>query len=366
MNRATFTLRRDGAGPETKLRSDRLIVTLSLAGEIGFGEGTPRSVSGGETLAEAESWLLGLQPQVAGITSLYQLEAFVQERREDIDAHPMAWCALEMAFLDALARASRLSVERFTGLASVRGDYRFTTSLGDEEDESLETLVRTSFERGVEDFRFRLSGDASADLRRLRRVHALAAPRGLRPRVRVDAGALWREGGEEALRRLLPLRDYFWAIKEPGDARPARELSRLSVELDRVLVLDESLARLADFDAFEGSDGSYAVHLRVAKMGGLLRSLEVLERVRDLSWPLVIGSRLGEGPLLARAGFAVAAQARDLLVVKESSAEGLRHRRGPRLSFEADAWARLEHMGPGWGLEPGELSTGSIEARVEP
>ena len=31
-----------------------------------------------------------------------------------------------------------------------------------------------------------------------------------------------------------------------------------------------------------------------------------------------------------------------------------------------DAWARLEHMGPGWGLEPGELSTGSIEARVEP
>lgn len=54
-------------------------------------------------------------------------------------------------------------------------------------------------------------------------------------------------------------------------------------------------------------------------MGGLVRSLEVLERMRGSGLRVIVGAHVGETSLLTRAALTVANAARDLLVAQEGA-----------------------------------------------
>jgi hypothetical protein len=54
-------------------------------------------------------------------------------------------------------------------------------------------------------------------------------------------------------------------------------------------------------------------------MGGLIRSLDVLERIRDAGLRVIIGAHVGETSLLTRAALTAANAARDILVAQEGA-----------------------------------------------
>ena len=54
-------------------------------------------------------------------------------------------------------------------------------------------------------------------------------------------------------------------------------------------------------------------------MGGLIRSLNIVEKARKLGIGLIIGAQVGETSLLTRAGLVVANVARDILVAQEGA-----------------------------------------------
>jgi L-alanine-DL-glutamate epimerase-like enolase superfamily enzyme len=54
-------------------------------------------------------------------------------------------------------------------------------------------------------------------------------------------------------------------------------------------------------------------------MGGILRSLRVVDAARRRGVPIIVGAQVGETSLLTRAALSVAACARDVLVAQEGA-----------------------------------------------
>jgi L-Ala-D/L-Glu epimerase / N-acetyl-D-glutamate racemase len=279
--------------------------------------------------------------------------------RAAIDRNPAAWCAVELAWLDALAREREVSVEALLGLGEVRGRFCYSAVIGVERDEVFCTMVDRYVAAGFSDFKIKLSGDLEGDRAHLGWFNH-RAPAG--SRLRLDANNMWATTAEAA-KYLERLGCAFFAIEEP--LRPANRfapLAELAAVLDVPVILDESCLRAGQLAALaslpRGSDGEPAapwiINLRVSKMGGLLRSLRVVEIARQCGFPIVVGAQVGETSLLTRAALTVAGHARDILVAQEGafgtfllSADVC----DPPLMF--DYAGMLEHAGasePGFGL----------------
>jgi L-alanine-DL-glutamate epimerase-like enolase superfamily enzyme len=75
-------------------------------------------------------------------------------------------------------------------------------------------------------------------------------------------------------------------------------------------------SQLANF----GADAKHwIVNMRVSKMGGLLRSLEMLREVRRHNIRVIVGAHVGESSVLTRVALTVAASAGNLLVAQEGA-----------------------------------------------
>ena len=68
------------------------------------------------------------------------------------------------------------------------------------------------------------------------------------------------------------------------------------------IILDESVTRVGHLNRLDGSPEQWIINLRVSKMGGLIRSLEVAEAARKRTIPIIVGAQVGETSLLTRAG----------------------------------------------------------------
>jgi L-alanine-DL-glutamate epimerase-like enolase superfamily enzyme len=110
-----------------------------------------------------------------------------------------------------------------------------------------------------------------------------------------------------------------FALEEPLRAGCCAALARLAATRQTGIVLDESCARADQLGELEGLDGRWIVNVRVSKMGGILRSLRVVEAARQRGIAVVVGVQVGETSLLTRAALTVAAQARDLLLAQEGA-----------------------------------------------
>ncbi len=136
--------------------------------------------------------------------------------------------------------------------------------------------------------------------------------------VRADANNLWPDAAT-AIRELASLDFPFRAVEEPIRPCDYAGMQRIASALGTSIVLDESLARVEQFAALSPFPGPWIANLRVSKMGGLLRSLDLLSAARKRGLRIVGGAHVGETSLLTRAGLTVAGCARDLLVAQEGA-----------------------------------------------
>ena len=113
--------------------TENIIVRVRTAsGAVGVGEGCPRRYVTGETVESARTFLRGAAPEAAASAETVDgLRAWMTGHRESIDANPAAFCALELALLDALARHQGVPVERLLGCPELNGSFRYTAVIGD-------------------------------------------------------------------------------------------------------------------------------------------------------------------------------------------------------------------------------------------
>lgn len=85
------------------------------------------------------------------------------------------------------------------------------------------------------------------------------------------------------------------------------------------IVLDESVTRTSQLAALPGAAATWIVNVRVSKMGGLLRSLEVVAAARAAGIRVVVGAQVSETSLLTRAALTVAQAAGAALFAQEGA-----------------------------------------------
>ncbi|MEN8175159.1 MAG: enolase C-terminal domain-like protein [Pseudomonadota bacterium] len=290
-----------------------LVTATSKEGLTGYGEGCPREYVTGESLDSVMRFFREHQPDVSRLFDLDTLRRWVSDHRWIIDANPAAWCAMEMALLDLFGKTAGLSLERLLDQPELSGVFQYSAVLGTDDLGIFEKLLSLYLDMGFRDFKVKLMDDLARDQEKADLLKA-QLDKGIR--IRFDANNCWTDA-DRASRYLESLDCPFWAVEEPLPKGRYEELARLAEYLDTKIILDESFRRLDQLALLDPTPDHWLVNLRVSKMGGLLRSLEIVDACRKTGIPLIVGAQVGETSLLTRAALTVAASARDLLVAQE-------------------------------------------------
>ena len=146
----------------------------------------------------------------------------------------------------------------------------------------------------------KVSGNLERDRRKMLLFRNKTDPR---LRVRFDANNLWASA-EECIRHVTALPHQVYAIEEPLRGGDLAGFERVGVECGAKIILDESMLRAEQLDTLKDPK-QWVVNLRVSKMGGIMRSLDVAKRVADLGAGVIVGAPVGETSILTRAGLTV-------------------------------------------------------------
>jgi L-alanine-DL-glutamate epimerase-like enolase superfamily enzyme len=93
----------------------------------------------------------------------------------------------------------------------------------------------------------------------------------------------------------------------------------LSKTLKTPIILDESFLCIEHFQHIEDDPEYWIINLRISKMGGILRSLAIIDKAKELKIPIVVGAQVGETSILTRAALAVANNCREILLAQEGA-----------------------------------------------
>jgi L-alanine-DL-glutamate epimerase-like enolase superfamily enzyme len=285
-------------------------------GAVGFGEGCPREYVTAESLHSAHTFVTAHRRDwLESLRDLGALTDWIERHRGDIDANPAAWTAVELALLDLIGKAESKPIESLLGVQQIAGRFRYTAVLGDSAARQFEAQLALYLKAGFQDFKIKLSGERERDLAKVRTLAAC----GVSPKaVRADANNLWRDSSA-AITELTALGFPFFALEEPLQAGDYEGMQRIALAIDAKIILDESLLRTDQLARFEGSADRWIANIRVSKMGGLVRSLEIAREARRRGLRVIVGAHVGETSLLTRAGLTVSNGARDLLVAQEGA-----------------------------------------------
>jgi len=314
----------------------------------GYGEGCPREYVTHETLEGAQRFVeQGTRAWLSTIDGADALRAHVETHRQEIDANPAAWSAVEIALLDLFGKASGRAVEELLGLPPLSGMFRYSAVIGDASPAAFEGQLAHYLKAGFRDFKIKLAGDLSRDRAKVQSL----AKAGVEPsRVRADANNLFADSGA-AVAHLAALEFPFAAIEEPLRAGDYEGMRRIAKATSARIILDESLLRIEQLAALQADPATWIANIRISKMGGLVRALALAAEARRLGMRIVVGAHVGETSVLTRAGLTVAQAAGDALLAQEGAF-------GTHL-LEHDVVQPLLMFGPGGILEAGPAASGA-------
>ena len=300
----------------SRAQAENVIVAAhSDRGQIGYGEGCPRTYVTGETVESCRNFIRRFGAEIiAGVGDVDDLRRWATEYRRDIDKNPAAFCAVELAILDLMGKAETVPIEDVLGVPRIAGTYQYTAVLGDSPHLAYWWQLRRYWKQGFRDFKIKVSGD-------LRRDRAKIGPFAKRtdpaPRVRLDANNLWASAGD-CIEHINRLPYDFFAVEEPLQEGDLDGFGRVGDECGTKIILDESLLRSDQLDRLENAD-RWIANIRVSKMGGLIRSLEVAQKAVRRGIGIIVGAQVGETSILTRAGLTVATAAKPNLVASEGA-----------------------------------------------
>jgi L-alanine-DL-glutamate epimerase-like enolase superfamily enzyme len=305
------------ASAERSATESVLVEAKTNDNEAGYGESCPRSYVTGETLSSVREFFIQHQQEIEDtIVDLNSMKKWMRNHLEEIDKNPAAWCAIELALLDVFAKVRQSSIEQLLDLAPVNGAFIYAAVLGDSGDEIFNRQFQQYRNMEFTDFKIKLSGKLTRDLAKMDVIKNDDCDK---LRVRFDANNLWQDV-DEVGQYLAALNYPFFAIEEPLASKDIAELAKLAEQANTKIILDESLSRLSQFKLLEGTDHSrWIINVRISKMGGIIRSLEIVNLARQLKVPVIVGAQVGETSLLTRAALTVASAARDVLIGQEGA-----------------------------------------------
>ena len=286
-----------------RFKTESILVSAKSSTEnIGYGEGCPRSYVTNESVDTALNFIRYYKNQILGISTLQDLKSFIEINKKVIDINPAAWCAVELALLDLLGKESQQSVEKLLQLPRLRSEFKYTAVIGDWEVNTTKLFFEKFLSMGFKDFKLKLSGDLNQDLSKIKLLRQFKRAD---ITIRVDANKLWGNS-EQAFSYLNNLEYQFFSVEEPLGKFSYRALIELSEKLGTRIILDESFRKIEDLGKLRNSIDNFILNIRISKMGGTLRSLDIAKEAVEIGFDLIVGAQVGETSILCRAALTVA------------------------------------------------------------
>ena len=299
----------------SRAHAQNIIVTAtSECGQVGYGEGCPRDYVTGETVAGGIAFIRTTAEALKdGVHDEQDLKTWIDTHQNMIDDNPAAFCAVEIAILDLIGKVKGQPIEEIVGLPRLSGSFSYSAILGDAPYLANRWQLFRYWSNGFRDFKIKASGDLMRDQRKLRAFKRKTDPA---LRLRLDANNLWASA-ETCIGHVEALDHDIFAIEEPLQQGDLDGFKNVGENCRTKIVLDESLARpdqLATLD-----DGPWLINLRVSKMGGIIRSLDVAEKAAARGIGIIVGAQVGETSILTRAALTVMNAHRANLVTSEGA-----------------------------------------------
>ncbi|MFK8009774.1 MAG: mandelate racemase/muconate lactonizing enzyme family protein [Saprospiraceae bacterium] len=287
--------------------------------KIGLGEGCPRIYVTNETVENSLDWIKQKLSIIQNeCQSLDSLKFWMNENRDEIDQYPAAFCAIETALLDLFSKEKNISVEQLLGFEKPERVYTYTGVLSDGGEEKFIAHATRFLQTGFTDFKIKVNGNLKIDQNKFELLFDLAKKINISNlRIRLDANNLWKGKLEEAIAYLKLLDFPILGIEEPVAPKNYQALSQISNELNVPIILDESLCSLFDFKKLDQVSGKFIGNLKVSRLGGIIRTLEIIKALKKRNHRIIIGAHVGETSILTRAGMCAAQAAGESLVAQE-------------------------------------------------
>lgn len=326
--------------------TETVLVTVTNGdGVQGIGEGCPRRYVTGETIDSIRDFIETHREQCMRFRSVQDVKQWVAEYASIIDQNPAACCAVETACLDLFGKEAGMPIEALLGLPLLSSRFQYSAVLGTDNLQSFEKQLQRYRSVGFTDFKVKVTGRLQEDIARLAQ---LAVSQDSNTRVRLDANNLWSDV-ESALSYLRTLPGRITAIEEPLKVWDYNGCRLLAREMKVPIILDESFLRVDQFAAIQNDlSSTWIINIRVSKMGGILRSLAVAKRAKEIGIPIIIGAQVGETSVLTREALTVTNSYRDIVVAQEGAF-------GTYL-LEHDICEPVLMFGAGGGLAPEALA----------
>ncbi len=275
---------------------------LLRLGDAALGEATPAPELGTESVAQCQAALRAFAARCEALPlpgSLEELSALVAAQ-VGLAAAPAARHGVELALLDALARARRVTLAQLL-CERPRAAVELSGVLFSAEPDALAQEAEGLCAAGYRTLKIKVGAQAlHVEALRLLRVRQRV---GDRIALRIDANGAWSEAGARvALRGLAPLR--LALCEQPVRAEEVASLRRLRVARICPLAADESVVPPAAREEVltEGAPAADVVVLKPMVLGGVLPALALAHRAHRLGVGSYVTSSI-DGPV-ARAAAA--------------------------------------------------------------
>ena len=358
----------------SRIESENLVVCVELAsGQVGYGEGVPRSYVTGETVDSAieilarHDWAGIIGQPVDFVDLVRRLESLALPETET-DPRGMAGnsarCALELALLDAYGRAFGEPAGRAVELAEVSGLQRHSSPRSVRYSAAITAESRRNELLSALKFRLysfrhvkaKVGVAGQDDAGRLKWIRRIL---GSRMDLRLDANEAWR--ADNLLERVAPLRQFAISVLEqPLPHSEALALADLRPRLGMPVMLDESLCGYPDGILARNLGLADMFNVRLSKCGGIFPSLRLIGLAQRSGLGVQLGCHPGETALLSAAGRHVASRVAGLSYVEGSYDRHILRMNLTRDDITFGYGGRARPLGgPGLGIE---VDRGALEA----
>jgi L-alanine-DL-glutamate epimerase-like enolase superfamily enzyme len=326
-------------------------------GSVGYGEGVPREYVTGETIdgavrALADRFAPALLGRAVGDADI--VPTVLGEARRGAAApgrfDSAAWCALELAALDAFGKAFDCSVCYWLG-GSPTVDVYYDAIVPFVPPYLLAPIGLAVRALGYQKVKIKVGSNLDDDLRALRILRRVL---GGTVDLRVDANCAWTV--DQALFAIRQMRPYrISAVEQPVAADDFEGLRTITAATPETIIVDESLRSEDDARRLVEMRACDAFNLRVSKCGGLLATRRIGQIASDAGLACVVGAQVGESGLLSAAGRHLAASLPAVRYIEGSAG---------RLLLKDDL--TVENVLPGRGGRARTFTGPGLGVRVKP
>ncbi|TCV85919.1 enolase C-terminal domain-like protein [Sulfurirhabdus autotrophica] len=291
------------------------VVTIAKSerGLMGYGEGCPRSYVTQESVDSAKSFFEEIKSTIIQIENLASLKIWVMSHQQMINDNPAAWCSIETAILDLLGKEENKTIDALLELPDLQNEFLYTAVLGVTNHKAFLYQLKQYTQLGFNDFKVKLCGAYDLDKKNIDELAKLS-----NIKVRVDANNLW-QNANEAVGYIQSLGYPFWAIEEPLSVGDYDGLENIANWLNAHIILDESFLKIEQIETLCTYSIPWILNIRISKMGGIIRSLEIVREAKSRNLKYVIGAQVGETSILTRLALSLANMDQTSLLAQEGA-----------------------------------------------